>query len=350
MVIENMHSESKTGEPNQNINKRKEWVDLIRALAMFFVIFGHIIGWVPAYFVYTSPIKIPLFFVITGYVFNYERKSTVDFLKNLFFKLIIPWLVLSIPFTFLKLSTGNLSDVLKEIKYILTGVTIWYMPCCIVAEIIWFFINKYGKSKFQIIFSALVIFGLGIYTGYMDVLNVAMINRAMVVQFFILLGYLYKVEEKKIDNIGWVFIIALVSIYIAMGIISLIIWPNTCLDVHVNRYYNYPFCFAMITLGCFLVFIIFQKLFTENNISLPHILIFLGQNTLVYYLLHNQNLRLITFVFQKMNLQMSSWMLIIIELVLTYLLCGIEAAAINRFIPQILGRKSKRQKHNKDTI
>ena len=157
MVIENMHSESKTGEPNQNINKRKEWVDLIRALAMFFVIFGHIIGWVPAYFVYTSPIKIPLFFVITGYVFNYERKSTVDFLKNLFFKLIIPWLVLSIPFTFLKLSTGNLSDVLKEIKYILTGVTIWYMPCCIVAEIIWFFINKYGKSKFQIIFSALVI-------------------------------------------------------------------------------------------------------------------------------------------------------------------------------------------------
>ena len=47
--------------------ERKLWIDALRALAMLFVIFGHQVGNYIPYYVFTSPIKIPLFFMITGY-------------------------------------------------------------------------------------------------------------------------------------------------------------------------------------------------------------------------------------------------------------------------------------------
>ena len=63
--------------------KRKEWVDALRALAMFLVIYGHLVqGWTP-YFVFTSPVKICMFFAISGYVFKYGRVREKDFYLNL---------------------------------------------------------------------------------------------------------------------------------------------------------------------------------------------------------------------------------------------------------------------------
>ena len=64
------------------IRSRKEYIDVLRALAMFFVILGHQVRGDTKYFVFTSPIKIPLFFFITGYVFNYSQKSIIEFLGN----------------------------------------------------------------------------------------------------------------------------------------------------------------------------------------------------------------------------------------------------------------------------
>lgn len=54
--------EKKIVKGNQNLNLRKNWIDALRGLAMLFVLYGHLVhGW-NEYFVFTSAIKIPLFF------------------------------------------------------------------------------------------------------------------------------------------------------------------------------------------------------------------------------------------------------------------------------------------------
>ena len=40
---------------------RKEWIDALRALAIVLVVLGHQLRGVAEYFIFTSPIKMPLF-------------------------------------------------------------------------------------------------------------------------------------------------------------------------------------------------------------------------------------------------------------------------------------------------
>lgn len=47
------------------VKNRKDWIDALHALAMILVIYGHRVPEWSEYFVFTSPIKIPLFFAIT---------------------------------------------------------------------------------------------------------------------------------------------------------------------------------------------------------------------------------------------------------------------------------------------
>lgn len=59
--------------------KRKIWVDLLRGFAMLLVIMGHIAKTESIFFLLTSPFKMPLFFAITGYVFNDRGETPKSF-------------------------------------------------------------------------------------------------------------------------------------------------------------------------------------------------------------------------------------------------------------------------------
>lgn len=64
---------------------RKIWIDGLRGLAMVFVLYGHLVNDWSTYYVFTSPIKIPLFFANTGYVYKTREGDFKRFLKNLCF-------------------------------------------------------------------------------------------------------------------------------------------------------------------------------------------------------------------------------------------------------------------------
>ena len=98
------------------------------------------------------------------------------------------------------------------------------------------FIRKYARKESSTCLGALIVFALGIVAGYLNILNFAMINRAMLMQLFILSGYLYRLHEKHFMRLSWVPVVALIAAYIAMGLISLRIWPSKNLDVHLNKY------------------------------------------------------------------------------------------------------------------
>lgn len=160
---------------------RKEWIDALRALAMFFVVYGHQVkGWTD-YFVFTSPIKICLFFAISGYVFKYDNVDEKKFYYNLFRKLIVPWLFFSLAPYVVIIPFKGIGYFISRLESVLLGVSAWYMPCCIIAEVIWHYLNRFIKNTLLLLGLTLIISGLGLFLGKREILNILMINRAMVV-------------------------------------------------------------------------------------------------------------------------------------------------------------------------
>lgn len=320
--------------------KRKEYVDALRAIAMFFVILGHQIPGIIEYFVFTSPIKIPLFFVITGYVFNYQRKDTVSFLKNTFWKLVIPWLCLTVPFAFLKAAVRGVPALLPSLLNIISGETAWFMPCCIIAEVIWFFVNKYGKTILHITIASLLLCILGFVASRHSVLDFAMANRAMIAQYYILIGYLIKKWEEKLSKLSVLHILILSLLYVSMGFVSLWLWPNSAIHVRMNRYYNIPFCFLMITIGCLTIFRWAMFLENKPGFTFPRLLLFFGQNTLTFYLLHGYSISVFLFLLSIMHISLTGPLLVFSKVIAAYVMCSIETVIILRFFPWILGRRT----------
>lgn len=80
------------------MNSRKEWIDGLRALAMLIVMTWHISNGINSQWLFsliTAPIMIPLFFSITGYVFNDCEGNQKLFYTKLFKYLVFPWLCLA---------------------------------------------------------------------------------------------------------------------------------------------------------------------------------------------------------------------------------------------------------------
>ena len=317
---------------------RKEWIDGLRAMAMLFVIFGHQISGFTPFYVFTGPIMIPLFFMITGYVFKDSNTSIPGFFRNLFFRLIIPWFFLTIPTAAQAALSRGISALPGIYLKLVTGVEKWYMPCLVVAEILWFFIRRYARREALTCACALAAFALGIATMGVRVFNIAMVNRALLMQLFMLMGFLFRTREERLVKIGGIWAAVLCAAYVAMVAVSLAIWPGRSLDVHLNRYYSLPYCFAMMILGCFTAFLCARKLARA-----PRVLRFIGQNTLVYYLLHAANIVALKAALAVAGIALrESLASAVIKTLFACVGCWLEAMILNRFFPEAVGRKRRR--------
>ena len=319
-----------------NKKERKEWVDVLRSIAMILVVYGHRTpGWTE-YFVFTSPIKIPLFFAVTGYVFNGTKGDFSTFFRKLWRTVIVPWLVITcLPYLLASPIKGI--DFLKEnLIDVLTGVNYWYMPCCIAAEILWFWILKLVKPMWKIGLLTAVMFALGIILNAHGILSVFMINRALTVQVFLYIGYLLRVYETEIVNkLNRKFVLAgAIAIYFAFGVLTMKLYPGQCLDVHMCRYYNILICGIMIWIGIYVLAVLISKRISKY----PRLLVLIGQHTLVIYLLH----KYLVIVYEKglSIFHITNNRLTNVFLTLIVCLTGaMISLAINRFVPELMGKK-----------
>lgn len=318
--------------------KRKDWVDALRALAMILVIYGHRVPNWSEYFVFTSPIKIPLFFAITGYVFNRADGDVITFLKKLLRTIVIPWLVLAIVPYLVATPIKGFSFLLSHVKAIILGNEYWYMPCCIAAEIIWFFILKSFKKSWQVAVSAVVLFVAGIILYNHQILSAFMVNRALAVQLFLLIGWLFrKYEGSIVERIGKAWILGVGgAIYIALGILSLVLYPGQVMDVHLNEYYNHAICQLMIWIGIGTLFVLAAVVIKKY----PKWWVLIGQNTLVIYLFHSFAVRVGVKVFSIVHLPVNRLSNVLLTAVVTAACLSISLL-INRFLPELMGKKRR---------
>lgn len=313
---------------------RKPWIDALRALAMLFVMYGHMVQGQTAFFVFTSPIKIPLFFALTGYLFKDPEGSVKAFLGKLLRTLVVPWLFLSC-LPVLVFSVGFGPDYLTtELLKIFTGESVWYMPCCLVAEIVWFFMRRSLKKPWFLTCGACICFAAGLLLGKFQILDFFMINRALVAQLFLLAGYWIRYFEEKIAKLNWGWLLLSGAAYLGLCAVSLLVFPTGVLDVHKNAYYHLPLCLLLIGLGLFTCFAIASRIGRA-----PAFLTFIGQNTLVFYIWSGYAVWAINKALQIAGIHLESPVMMIAHTAAQCVVCGVAAFLLNKLLPQVVGKR-----------
>jgi fucose 4-O-acetylase-like acetyltransferase len=315
-------------------DNRKLWLDALRGIAMLLVVYGHCVkGWTE-YYIFSSPIKMPLFFLISGYLFKPRGGDQRAFFKGVFFRLVIPWVVLGII---------HHTNPATRFLNLLSGKALWFMPCFIIAEIVWFYVHKLAKRDGLIVVSGLVLSGVGLLLAHHHLLRYAMVNTALVVQAFFVLGFLMRKYEEVLDRSWKVWTAAAVVVYVALGVYVVTCGTGRPLDVHLNRYPNLVLSMLTIVVGCLAIFTLFRKL----NVA-PRWLVYIGQNTLPIYILHG----IVLFLFNKYGTRIgldTSWPLALLALLKTTvacLMCCAFAALANRYLPELVGKKRAHNKNN----
>lgn len=310
---------------------------------MLFVIFGHHCPEFTEYFVITSPIKIPLFFAITGYVFNGRDGDVKGFFKNLFWKLIVPWVFLSLlPLKLINAAIHfSAPSAGRYIYEFISGGILWYMPCCILAEVIQFFVRKFckGWSRYTVMIG---IAAVGLVLVHFEVGAFAGFNTACIAQAFIAVGLWLKEEKMLRNRRGLVSGIG-TAVYVIGIIVTLVAYPGQNLDVHTNSYYNLLICAVLIVAGCSVCFIGSEWLDRKHPIKKNNPLVFIGQNTLVYYMLCSYVIKVWDKGLRLIHLSIPGgpieW---VINTVVMCIGCAVIAVIINRFAPFLVGKRIKR--------
>ncbi len=190
---------------------RLQYIDTARAIGIFCVIWGHHIQNPVFHYVYSF--HIPLFFFISGVVFNCKRESSfATFTRKKIHRLVLPYFIFA-AILFLKwLSLGWLSGgitscerVIKNVigifyaqggpKYMEWGIPMWFLPCLfLMNEFYWLFEKlQLGALINTIVFLLLTIFGI-----YLFKFKFALpwsIDIAFIGLFYFHLGAIYNSKE-----------------------------------------------------------------------------------------------------------------------------------------------------------
>ena len=301
---------------------------------MVFVVYGHLSPELTGYFVFTSPVKISLFFAISGYVFNYKNKSTKVFFYKLLRNVAIPWLVLTIGPKIAMSPIKGINWLGDEVYKILTGESFWYMPCMIIAEILWFFINKLFNKLSSVSIASVAVSAAGFVLAAFDVPNFLMINTALIVQIYLLTGLLYKSYDKQIAKKP--VLLCGAGVYVLLGVLTLVFYPGHNIDIHLNKYYNYAICLLMIGVGLICLFILADTVIKKY----PRIVVLVGQNTLVTYLFHGYVVKVVLKALSIVKIS-KNWFISIFVTIVVCLVCTVISIIIRKVCPPIMGARRK---------
>jgi len=148
--------------------ERNHTIDNLRGLAIFLMVLGHITrtAWLRQY-IYSF--HIPVFFFISGYLYNPEKFSSfVVFLKRKFKGLIVPYLILG-GFTYLywlivesRFRGSDLNPLQQLLGFALGSnygffldfnCPLWFFPCLFSMGIIYYFVDKLKSPIYKILVS-----------------------------------------------------------------------------------------------------------------------------------------------------------------------------------------------------
>lgn len=146
-----------------------------------------------------------------------------------------------------------------------------------------------------------------------------------------------KAEKAKYKNIHMLSkeSVILMAVYIILGCISMMCYPGKAMDVHTNAYHNIALLLCMVIIGVSALFLSFSRSSVRNRI-----LSFIGQNTLVFYMLNPYAVKILNIISRKAGVIVPKNLLgFLVETACVCLICATFSILINKGCPWILGKK-----------
>lgn len=277
---------------------RIKWIDSAKGLGMLLVIFAHAsIPHIIRKEIFTF--HMPLFFFISGYVFNmgkYPKYKT--FIIKKIKSLAIPYVLLSGLLWLYYVSANVLVNVLHKKSSVLTpdllkpllgtiyairntewtshNGTLWFVACLFITELLFYLIAKVGAKKNRNIFIILLFFSIFgyLYSKYIIKPLPWSIDAALTAVVFYGIGYIFKEKNFLLS-------VSNLKVFIILSCINLLSgFYNPRISMFGNVYGNY-FLFYLSAFSGVIAFIILVRLVKESNI-----LLYIGKNSIIYLALH----------------------------------------------------------------
>lgn len=278
---------------------RINWIDVARGIGIILVIQGHSLG-AHSYRHFIYAFHMPLFFFISGLVFDYKKYSFRQTFKKSAKGILVPYVLFSLlSIALWPLQISNFEWTPDFIGKQLLGIiyansqtldfnlVLWFLPCLFITKILFAFLSEKIKNT-----SVLVVFLIGFsLLGYFAFLYLPDLNlpfgieSALTAVVFFGLGSivrtnyyerLNKVNRKKL------FYILCLSIIICLiaAAINFSLYGRQ-IDIRLNNLGNY-FVFYIGAVAGIVMTIAISMLIKQNRV-----LEYIGKNSLVLFVLHN---------------------------------------------------------------
>lgn len=289
MIIEKIYKR------NEN---RLDWIDILKAISMLCVMIGHYSFFPKSIADLYAPFFLSAFLFASGYSFHLE-KNFVKFIKKRIKTLLWPWfwmgslIVLSRFF----LSFNEHDSILTEFQYFFIqirglGDECWFLICLFWSELLFYLIVINMKKEYKILLCSFLFCMISIlYSTFYGVALPGHIQMWGTVSFFLSLGYVFKRkwEQKTFEFMNNKTLCISVLIYLMLLYVNVVI-----LNAPAITFYTYGnniiLFFVLSIVGLFMIVNL------AKSIKPSLLLLFIGENTLIFYGLHGK----IESVFEKL--------------------------------------------------
>ena len=280
---------------------RYNWIDSLRGFAVILVILGHL-PTSPELHKYIFSFHMPLFFFISGYLFNQKKYSQAGkFITSRVRSLLFPYFSLTVVSYLIFLLTnyspsdnrfylpyeGDFSKTIYSTLYasynfdhfnsVLFNGPLWFLPCLFATSIIFYVLFKLFNKSLNLFVAATVIVSLiGYYSvNYLSQALPWSIDIALSGVAFYSAGYLFRnYFEDKFFKIAKIIIIPLI-------LISLFSINTNITDLNLWKFNENYFTFYLIAFSGILSYMyIFRKIGPSRFLE------YYGKNSLIVFSLH----------------------------------------------------------------
>lgn len=328
--------------------QRIEWLDALRGFAMVCVVLGHAASVPKDIELWIYAFHMPLFFMISGFLFRYERYGSFSgCARDQAKKLLVPYLLLyliNVPLWVINRKVfGDSSGTLQELLFgglvanqdveIQSNGALWFLPALFLTELMyWKLQDLHHRQKVNLAGSVGGCFLVGVLlTSFMRVHMPWHISCIPMTVVFYHIGHefmsLYRAKKEELDGTSSAIVSMTIVCLLAIG--TSVAFANGKISVHGNSYRD----IALALIAIFALSLAFTLLFMK----LPRmgLLDFIGRHSIVYLGFHVPILRF--FENFPATSSFSHAHPLWIACVTIVILCPVSLAVM-RFAPVLAGR------------
>lgn len=238
-----------------NMNKRIEWIDILKGIGIIFVLLGHMPSLPIIIQLWIFSFHMPLFFFASGYLFT-KRDILVQVIKKAK-SLLIPYFIFSFVFLLLDLILfKNIDDLKSNIINTLTGQggfgMLWFFVSLFLVECIFNAIVNKFSTRMSAVLIVLLVCG-GYFLCLLKMGNIFKISTSLVSLSFLGIGYLLVklVDIKKLFENRYSLVLAII-LNVLFCSLNINFFGNT-IDINNMIYGNIIFAIISAVSGIYII-------------------------------------------------------------------------------------------------